>query len=292
MKSKTIGDKLIDIVIILIMIILAACVMLPMLNIVSLSLTSAQEIATKRTIIIPTNINFDGYRAMLDSGSVLLAGFKVTFLRVIIGTTINLLCSYFVGFALAKPDLPGRTWITFFFFFTMLFGGGLIPTYIVVKSVGLINNFWVYILPGVMSVWNMLLIRNFIMNIPQALFESAQIDGAGNLRVIFQIALPLSVPALATIGLFYAVAHWNAWWDSYLYTSKIELQTAQLVLRDILARANMQVKDSLYALDKIKPPSRAVQNAAVIITTAPILLVYPLLQKYYVKGIITGAVKG
>jgi ABC-type glycerol-3-phosphate transport system permease component len=176
----------------------------------------------------------------------------------------------------------------------MLFGGGLIPTYIVIRNTGLINSFWVYIIPGIMSVWNMLLIRNFIMGIPDSLFESARMDGAGELTTIFRIVLPLSTAALVTIGLFYAVGHWNSWWDAYLYTSKAELQPIQMVLRNILARASLTVKDAQSAavLADLKAPTRSIQNAAVVVTTLPILLIYPFLQKYFVKGVMVGAVKG
>ena len=293
MYKKTIEDRFLNIFIYMTMIFAAVIVIIPLFSVVSMSLVSGRELAEKGIVIFPQDIDFQAYKNLFAEGSVLINGFIITLFRIVVGTAVNLLCSYVVAYALARRDLPGRSALTMFFFFTMLFGGGLIPTYIVVKSTGLINNIWVYILPGIISVWNMLLIRNFIMNIPVSLFESAEIDGAGNFRIIFQLVLPLSVPALVTIGMFYAVAHWNSWWDAYLYTSKPDLQPIQLVLRNILAMANIQISAATASLSAdLKVPSRALQNAAVVVTTLPIVIIYPFLQKYFIKGIMVGAVKG
>jgi putative aldouronate transport system permease protein len=239
-------------------------------------------------------LDYTAYKTLFKASSILLSGFQITLFRVVVGTALNLLFTYFVAYALAKRDLVGKSILTFFFFFTMLFGGGLIPTYILIKNLGLINNIWVYILPGLVSVWNMLLLRNFIMTIPESLSESADIDGAGDLVIIFRIILPLTIPALITVGLFYAVAHWNSWWDAYLYVSKPGLAPVQLVLRNILARANITVNAITGGISstEIQPPSRSIQNAAVVITTVPIVCVYPFLQKHFIKGVLVGAVKG
>ena len=293
MHRKTKEDYILNTFNILFMTFAALVVILPLFTVISISLVSAKEIADRGVIIFPEHIDFNAYKNLLSKGSVILDGYKITLFRVVVGTAVNLLCSYFVGYALAKRDLRGRSAITFFFFFTMLFNGGLVPTYIVVKSTGLMNSVWVYILPSVMSVWYMLLIRNFIMSIPDSLFESANIDGAGNLRIIFQIVLPLSIPALVTIGLFYAVGQWNSWWDAYLYTSKPQVQPIQLVLRNILALASVEINASnASAVAEVKAPARALQNAAVVISTLPIVFIYPFLQKYFIKGVMAGAVKG
>ena len=290
---KTMEDRIIETIVYIVLTILMLIVVFPMISVVSTSLVSALEIARRRLVIWPEMIDLTAYKSLFSEGSIILNGFRITIFRIVIGTSLNLIFTYFVSFALANRKLPGRGAITFFFFFTMLFGGGLIPYYIVVRSTGLINNFWVFIIPGLMSVWNMLLIRNFIMAVPESIFESAEIDGAMELQIIFIIVLPLSIPALVTIGLFYAVGHWNSWWDAYLFTSKPDLAPIQLVLRDILARANITVNAlSAKAASEIKPPSRAIQNAAVIVTTVPIVLIYPFLQRYFIKGVMVGAVKG
>lgn len=294
MKRYTHFDKIFDFSNIAFMILAVIAVLIPLFSVISTSLVSAKEIAEKRFVIFPENIDYTAYKSLFASGSIILNGYKITLFRVVVGTTVNLILSYFVGYALAKKDLVGRSALTFFFFFTMLFGGGLVPTYIIIKSVGLINRVWVYILPGVISVWNMLLIRNFIMTIPDSLTEAANIDGASDYLIIFKIILPLSIPALVTIGLFYAVGHWNSWWDAYLYTSKPEVQPIQLVLRNILARANIQVNAITGGITatELKAPSRSIQSASVVVTTMPIVLLYPFLQKYFIKGVMVGAVKG
>jgi putative aldouronate transport system permease protein len=296
MFHKSFHDKLTDLIITAVLVLLAAAVVLPLFRVLAVSFVSTGEIAENPTMIWPKQPTVEAYKTLLKTGSDLIDGYKITLFRVLVGTLINLLGSYFVGFALARKELPGRAGITFYFFLTMLFGGGLIPTYIVVKNTGLVNNIWVYIIPGIISVWNMLLIRNFIMGIPESLFESARIDGAGELTVIFRIVLPLSTAALATVGLFYAVGHWNSWWDAYIYINKEELYPIQMILRNILAQASVKLESVVTAArflqGRAEAPPQALQNAAVIVTTLPILVLYPFLQKYFVKGVIVGAIKG
>lgn len=269
-------------------------VTVPLLSVVSSSLVSAKELASRSYIIIPDKIDLTAYKALLGKTGVFFDAFKITLFRVVAGTAINLVFTYLTAYAMSKKELPGRNFITIFFFFTMLFNGGMIPTYIVVKEVGLLNSIWVYILPGLISVWYTLLMRNFIMNIPDGLIESAEIDGASDLLIIFRIILPLSLPALAAIGLFYAVDHWNSWFDAYLYVTDTKKQPVQLLLRNILAQSEIRFSTLTGSVSgtEVAPPARSVRNAAVIITTLPILFVYPFIQKYFIKGIMIGAIKG
>lgn len=294
MQHETIGEKVFNIFNIIFLLLLVLIVVIPFMSVISSSLVSAKEFATKDYIIFPEVIDFTAYKTLLKGSSVIYDAFTVTMFRVIVGTTLNLLFTYLTAYAMAKKTLPGRNLITLYFFFTMLFAGGLIPYYIVVKSVGLTNNIWVYIIPGLISVWNTLLIRNFIMSIPDSLIESAEIDGANDLQNIFRIVLPLSLPALAAIGLFYAVEHWNNWFDAYLFVSDSSKQPLQLMLRNILISAdvNMNMITGQMRGNEIVPPARSIQNAAVIITILPIVMVYPFIQKYFVKGIMVGAIKG
>lgn len=269
-------------------------VLFPLLSVVMTSLVSSKEIAMKRFVIIPSQIDLTAYKFILQGSDILLKAYKVTIFRVIVGTTLSLFVSYLAAYAFSKPDLPGRNWLTMFYYFTTLFSGGLIPYYIVVRSAGLVNSIWVYILPSLISVWYTLLIRNFIMNIPDSLIESSKIDGASEVQVIFRIVLPLSVPALVTIGLFYAIDQWNSWWDAFLFVSDTNKQPVQLVLRNILAltETRMNALTGRITSDTIRPPSRAIQNATIIVSTVPIVLIYPFVQKYFVKGIMVGAIKG
>ncbi|HOJ11329.1 MAG TPA: carbohydrate ABC transporter permease [Clostridiales bacterium] len=294
MVKQSKGEKIFNFINILIMLIAVIAVIIPLFSVVSTSLVSNQELSRRRFIIFPQKVDFTAYKIIFEGTSIIISGYKITIFRVVVGTVINLIFSYFTAYAMSKKDLPGRNVITIFFFFTMLFGGGLIPYYIVIKSVRLLNNVWVYILPQIISVWNTLLIRNFIMNIPESLEESAEIDGANAVHIIFRIILPLSIPALVTIGLFYAVGHWNSWWDAFLFVSDVRKQPIQLVLRNILASAEMRINTITGRIDatEIKPPSRAIQTATIVVTTVPIVIIYPFIQKYFIKGIMIGAVKG
>lgn len=292
MLHESNGEKVFNTLNIILMVVAVLLVMLPLFSVISTSLVSSQEIARRPFIIFPEDVDWSAYRTLFEGGSVIISGYKITLFRIVVGTSLNLLFSYFTAYAMAKRGLPGKNMITFFFFFTILFNGGLIPYYLVVKYTGLINSIWVYVIPGLISVWYTLLIRNFIMNIPESMTEAAEMDGANDIHLIFLIILPLSVPALVTIGLFYAVAHWNSWWDAYLFMSDRDKHPIQLVLRNILVLSQLRMADLGNEDIAVKPPSRAIQNAAVMVTTIPIVLIYPFIQKYFIKGIMIGAIKG
>jgi len=294
MVARTRGEAAFNVANILFMVLLMVAIFVPLLSVVSTSLVSNQELARRNIVIIPDTPDLTAYKVIFRRGGPIFDAYKITLFRVLVGTTINMVFTYFVGYALSRKDLPGRTLLTLFFFFTMMFGGGLIPYYIVVKSFGLINSVWVYILPGIISVWNMLLMRNFIMAIPVSLTDAAEIDGASQFTIIWRVVLPLSVPALVTIGLFYAVGHWNAWWDAYLFVSTPKKQPMQLFLRNVLAQlqASMAAINQQVNLSEQQPTPRAVQNAVVVVATVPIAVVYPFLQKYFIKGIMIGSIKG
>ncbi len=294
MTRRTTGESVFGVFNAVFLCLLVLVVLLPLVSVVSTSFVSEREIVRRPVMLFPTEPDFTAYRMIFRKGALLFDAYKVTIFRVVVGTVLNLVFTYFVGYALSRKDLPGRTPLTLFFFFTMMFGGGLIPYYIVVKSLGLLNRVWVYVIPGLISVWNVLLMRNFIMNIPVSLIEAAEIDGASQLTIIARLVFPLSLPAMATIGLFYAVGHWNAWWDAYLFVSQPKKQPVQLFLRNILAQVTVQMDQMTQrvTIDEVRPPARSVQNAVVVVSTLPIVLLYPFLQKYFIKGIMIGSVKG
>jgi putative aldouronate transport system permease protein len=294
MVARTSGEAVFNVFNVLFMVLLMVAIFVPLLSVVSTSLVSNQELARRNIVLVPDTPDLTAYKVIFRRGGPIFDAYKITIFRVVVGTVVNMVFTYFVGYALSRKDLPGRTLLTLFFFFTMMFSGGLIPYYIVVKSFGLINSIWVYILPGIISVWNMLLMRNFIMAIPVSLTDAAEIDGASQFTIITRIALPLSVPALVTIGLFYAVGHWNAWWDAYLFVSMPKKQPMQLFLRNVLAQlqASMTAINQQVNLSEQQPTPRAVQNAVVVVATVPIAVVYPFLQKYFIKGIMIGSIKG
>ena len=278
-----------------IMVVVLFLVIIPLLNVISISMVSSSEVAAKKYIIFPEHFDFGAYKAILSNASIVINAYIITIFRVVAGTLASMIATYFLAYGLSIKRLPFRNAITVFVFIPMLFSGGLIPYYIVIRNLGLINNLLVYILPILISAYNTLLLRNFIMNIPESIFESAQIDGAGELNVIFRIVLPLMLPAMATIGLFYAVAQWNSWFDAYLFVSKPDLQPVQLVLRNILAASQVsitKINGQLQHFNMNPPPSRAIQNAVIVVSTVPIVLIYPFVQKYFVKGIMVGSIKG
>lgn len=276
------------------MLLVMLAVVVPLLNVVSISMLSARDLSASNFVLLPGKPDLGAYFVILSNGSVILNAYKITIFRVVVGTLVSLILSYFLAYGLSCKKLPGRNGFTMFIFITMLFGGGLIPNYILIKQLGLMNNLLVYILPVAVSAFNVLLLRNFIMKIPEEIKESTEIDGAGELTVIFRMILPLSLPAMATVGLFYAVGQWNSWMDAYLYVSNPKLQPVQLVLRNILAVSQVSITKVNGAIRNagIQPPSRAIQNAVIVVGTLPIVFIYPFVQKYFVKGIMVGSIKG
>ncbi|MBP1990121.1 carbohydrate ABC transporter permease [Paenibacillus eucommiae] len=236
-------------------------------------------------------ITFEAYRSIFSEGSGLVRAFVVSFGRTVIGTALNLLVTVLIAYPLSKKYLPGRNQMVFYIVITILFSGGLIPSYLLTASLKLIDSYWVYILPSLVSAWYILLMRNFFMSIPESLEESARIDGAPDLTILFRIILPLSLPALATIGLFYAIGHWNSWIDAIMYMRSPDKFPLQLFLRRlIMENVNMGQLTGTGTERSLTP--EAIKNAALLVTTLPIVLVYPFAQKYFVKGIMVGAIKG
>lgn len=199
-----------------------------------------------------------------------------------------------LAYGLSKDNLKGKTVITGFVFFTMLFSGGLIPTFILVKGLGLIDSRWAMVLPCLVNTWNLLIMRNFFYAIPKSLEEAAVIDGANDIQILTKVVLPLSKASIATIGLFYAVSHWNAWFDAMLYINKTPLLPMQNILRNIITAASSigDLGAEAYNSLDVVPPSQSIRAATIVITTLPILVVYPFVQKYFVKGVMVGSVKG
>ncbi len=224
--------------------------------------------------------------------------------RVVFGTTLTLFVSFCAAYALSKRNLPGRAVITFLLVFTLFFQGGLIPTYLLVRNLGLINSRWVLVIPPAIAAFSIIITRNFIMTIDQAMEDSAVIDGAGYWRIMFSIFIPLSRPVLAVIALWTVVQHWNAWFDGLIYITDRDKRILQLLLRDIVERLQaFQNDESMQRLvedlrrqgiepDWARIPHRTIQAATTLITIGPVVLLYPFIQKYFVKGVMLGSLKG
>ena len=294
-KSKvkqSAGDRIFIIVIYIILLLTGAITLFPFLDVVFNSLMSSKELveSAKVVIAIPKHPTLENYAYVLSGNSIFRA-YGVTIFRTLIGTLLNMIITVLTAYPLSKKFLPGRSMIMQIFFFTMIFSGGMIPTYLVVKSFKLTDTVWAMIIPGLLNVYNMIIMRTFFEGIPEELEEAARIDGCSEWKTLWKIILPVSKPALASISLFYAVWHWNSFFDVVLYITKRELWPLQTLLREVVLTMSMAELNANMA-DVATPPSSSVIAATVMVSTLPILIVYPFLQKYFVKGVMIGGVKG
>ena len=241
----------------------------------------------------PSLENFETLLADASWGNAIV----ISVARTVIGTVLGLLATSAVAYALSFEHVLFRGGYYKLYIFTMYFSGGLIPFYILLKSLGLLNTFWVYVIPGMLNVYYMLILVNFFQTIPRSLYESAWLDGAGDIRVFLQIALPLSKASLATIALFFAVSQWNSWMDSVYYVTKSELRPMAYLMMEIInksatASSMMTAQAQGYASSAMQSTTTSLQMASMVLAVVPILAVYPFLQKYFVKGVMIGSVKG
>ena len=271
--------------------ILSLTFVIPFLSIISTSLLGVEEWARRGAFILfPQRIEFGAYHLLFTGGSRLATGFFYSLARILVGTTLNLFFTATLAYVLGRRGLPGRVGMTLFVFVTMIFSGGLIPTYFLVDRIGLTNTFWAMVIPFLVSPWNLLIMRNFFMALPESLEEAAIIDGATPLQALVKIVLPLSTASIATIGLFYAVWHWNEWFNAFLYINDTAKLPLQVILRNILV-AGMIEDTEAVPVDQL-PPTQSLKTAMIVVTVTPILCVYPFIQRYFVKGAILGSVKG
>ena len=281
-----------DIINIIILTLVSAIILLPIMTIISQSLMSNQDIMKYGYTLLPKNISWESYKYLLLKNSAMRHGFLVSVGITVVGTFSSLLVTSMYAYGISKKDLPFRGFFTVCVLITMIFSGGLIPRYLVVTSLGLKNNYLSLIIPVLMVAWNALILRNFFQAIPGELFEAARIDGADEMTLFFKVALPLSKSAIATIGLFYAVKYWNAWFDASIFLSDKSKWPMQLLLKEIMN--SLQISASSGAVDSIAAtlPTESIKAAAIVITALPIVLVYPFIQKYFVRGVMVGSVKG
>lgn len=277
------------------LVLLGLLTLLPMINILARSLSGSAAIAANPLMLLPQDPTVEAYAYIFDT-PVLMRSLGVTVFATVVGTAFNLLLTTTAAYGLSKTTLPGYRLLMWIVIVPMLFGAGLIPTYLLLRSLGLIDNIWVLVISGLVSPFNLILMRNFFWSLPRELEESARIDGAGDLRVLWHIVLPLSKPVLATIGLFYGVAHWNDFFTGLFFLTDSANFPLQVVLRSIIIDQSMLGMGSTNTpnndLQKLVVSADNIRAATIIFSTLPILLAYPFLQRYFVKGIILGAVKG
>lgn len=284
---KGTNDRFFNSIVYVLLAIVAVSCLFPILYVVSVSLTPYSEVIKNGGFqVIPQKLTFDAYRSLLIERT-LPKSMGVSVVITILGTALSLLLTLLGAYPLSRKNLPGRTPILLFIVFTMLFSGGLIPTYLVVKDLGLTNTIWAMIVPNALATFNMLIMKTFFESLPEELFESARIDGAREFRILWKIAIPLSIPSLMTIGLFYMVAQWNTFFSAIIYITNRELHPLQVVVRNMLT-----MSQSTEMVAEAIMPTMTLQMAAVVIASLPIILVYPFIQKHLTKGMMIGAIKG
>ncbi|WP_297776143.1 carbohydrate ABC transporter permease [Blautia sp.] len=266
----------------------------PFLLMITSSFMTEKEIVSEGFKLIPDEISFSAYQFLMENSQKLIDAYAINLINVIFGTTLGLFFMSMAGYVLCRKDFKYRNQISFFIYFTTLFSGGLIPTYmLMVNGLGLKDSIWAMILPGLMTPWSIFLMRNFMKAVPDSLYESAAMDGAGDFRIYWQIFLPLAKPALATIGLFLTLAYWNEWYNAMLYIQTPSKYPLQYFLQQIISKANVQLLVQQGAvINTADMPSESIKMATAVVATGPIILVYPFVQKYFVSGITVGAVKG
>lgn len=271
------------------------CVMMlyPFIHVLSISLSSHAESLRAGIHLYPREVSWDAYARVFAAGDIWVAMGNSVY-RTVVATALSVIGMSFGAYALSKRYLPHRYFFTMFIVFTMFFSGGLIPSYLLIKSLGLLDSRWALIVPTMFNSFSMLIMRNFFMSLPQELEESAKIDGANDIRILFSLVMPMSKPILATVTLWTAVAQWNAWFDALIYVSDHKKTVLQLYLRRLIIENQDQEMQSimLQASNVAQVTPESVKAAVLMVATIPIVLLYPFMQKHFVKGILIGSVKG
>lgn len=287
--KRTVEDVLIDTFVYTVLIVLSIATLLPFLQAITISVSPSSVVSSFGFHIIPTQFDFEGYKRILEY-SLIWDAYRNTIIRTVSATTLSVFLYIIGAYPLSKSYLPNRKLWTLIIIFTMYFSGGLIPSYLLIKGLGLYNSFGALILPAAVNTFTLIIVRNFFMTIPQEIEESAQMDGANEIYILFKIILPVSLPIIATAALWSAVANWNAWFDCMIYIRDQKKFVLQYVLRQILLEG--QSVDVMGESQNVYVNSETMKMATLVVATLPIICTYPFLQKYFVKGMLIGSVKG
>lgn len=301
MKSKRIkqtnADRLYDIVILILISLLLLIILYPLWFVIIASVSDSSEVMKGNVIFWPKEFSFEAYEKVLQDPKI-VTGYCNTIFYTVAGTLLNLVGTIAIAYPLSRRDFVGRKVISIVLTFTMFFNGGLIPTYLVYKEINLINTPWVMIIPGMVNVYNMIVMRSFFESLPYEMHEAAFIDGCGNIKIITKIVLPLSLPIIAVMIIFYGVMHWNEYFSALVYISDQKLKPLQLILRDILITSTSRVSSMMSGgaantgeMDRIRT-AESIKYAVAVVSTVPVLCLYPFLQKHFSKGVMIGAIKG
>lgn len=294
--KKSYSDKVFDGVNLLVMVVLLLVFLWPLWFVLIASVSNPNEVWNGNVVLFPKQFTLTAYEEIIKYETIWI-GYRNTIIYTVLGTVINLIMTIFAAYPLSRKDFVPRNFFMFMFMLTMYFGGGLIPTYLVVSKLGMVNTIWAMMIPGAVSIYNVIITRTYFINsIPNELQESASLDGANSFQFLVKIVLPLSKPIIAVIALYYAVGHWNDFFSALIYINKKELMPLQSFLRDLLM-SNKMLTDGLMGMDAAQAEARmqlaqTLKYSAIIVSTVPVLCIYPFIQKYFVKGVMIGSVKG
>lgn len=284
-------SKLADYIIIGLMCLVIVVCLYPLVYVVSMSLSSALAAASNEVWLYPIGFSLNSYKLVFENPDVWQA-YSNTIFYTVAGTALNVIMTLLLAYPLSRPVFFAKKSLTVFLAFTMFFGGGLIPTFILVNKLGLYNSRWALVILGAVGVWYVIIARTFFANIPESLIESAKLDGANDLTILYRVVAPLSMPIIAVLILFYAVGHWNSYFGALIYLSDKNLQPLQLYLVKVLVQNSEGLADSMSPSAEKSLAIMQVKYAIIIVATLPILLLYPFIQKYFVQGVMIGAIKG
>ncbi|MGI2293208.1 carbohydrate ABC transporter permease [Paenibacillus sp. GXUN7292] len=288
------GDRIFNVINYTVLSIVLFLVLYPLVYVVSASFSSTTAVLSGKVWLWPIEPTLDGYKAVFKNKMV-ITGFGNTFLYTAIGTAVNVLLSIMAAYPLSRKDFRGRHLFMLLFVFTMMFNGGLIPTYLIVKDLGMIDTIWAMVIPAALSVWNVIIMRTYFQTtIPRELLDASQIDGCSDFKFLVRIVLPLSGPIVAVIALFYAVGHWNQYFNALIYLKSAKLYPLQLVLRDILIQneVNIEMLGDAKTAAARQGLRELLKYSLIVVSSVPLLLVYPFVQKYFVRGVMIGSIKG
>jgi len=291
--KRTFGDQIVQVLIYIFVGCFAFVTILPFIYIIAGSFATERELTERAFFLIPKEISFNAYQYILKTGDV-FKGLKNSVFVAVIGVMINMFFSCTLAYPLSRPYFKGRKFFTNMVIITMLFSGGMIPMYLLVANVlSLKDSYWALWLPGAINAFNMIIIKNYFQGLPMDLEEAAKIDGANDLNIFIRVILPISKPVLASVSLFYAVTHWNSYFNAMMYISNPDKEVVQIVLRRIIFLTSSIIADGGFDWGPYgMPPQKAVKMATTVVATIPILVIYPFIQKYFTQGIMVGSVKG
>lgn len=292
-KAMSRSDRNFERLLITVLSLIGIVVAYPLLYVLSSSFSSPTAVVSGKVWLLPVDFSLEGYKAIFKTAKVLI-GYRNSLFYMVAGTCINLVLTLLAAYPLSRKDLPGQGPIMLIFTFTMIFSGGMIPTYLVIRKMHMLNSIWSMLIPGAINVYNMIIARTFMQGIPKELLEAAQIDGCSDFAYFRRMILPLSKSVIAVIALYYAIAHWNAYFDAFMYLSDEKLYPLQIFLRDILI--NNKVDAGLVIVDEAAAAKEGLSDllkySLIVVATIPVMIIYPFVQKHFVKGVMIGAVKG